>query len=102
MNFDLLDSGSVNLGIVSIKSLKNDIYIGRFFPNDRFENYKPIFLEYELLVESQQFSAVDELELKISSMGFFVVPTGYGGVAFAVFDLQIMRDSISFQIASPD
>jgi len=102
MNFDLLDSGFVNLGIVPISSLKNNIYIGKFFPNDRFENYKPIFLEYELLVESQQFSEVDEMELKIASMRFFVVPKDNGGVAFAVFDLQIMRDSISFQMASPD
>jgi hypothetical protein len=102
MTFDLLDSGFVNLGFVSINSLKNKIYIGKFSPNDRFERYKPIFLEYELLVESQQFSAVDEMELKIASMGFFVVPKNHEGAACAVFDLQIMRDSISFQMASPD
>lgn len=98
MTFDLLDSGLVNLGRVSINSLDNEIYSGKFSPNNRFERYKAMFLEYELLVESQQFSAVDEMELRIEGMGFLVSSGNHEGAARAIFDLQIMRDGISFRM----
>ncbi|WP_395316827.1 hypothetical protein [Variovorax sp. UC74_104] len=101
MIFDLLDSSLANLGMVSINSLKNEIYRGKFSPSRRFEEYKAIFLEYEVLVESQQFSAVDEMESNIASMKFFVVSGSHEDAARAVFDLQIMKGDISFKMASP-
>ncbi|WP_418122078.1 hypothetical protein [Variovorax sp. 160MFSha2.1] len=102
MNFDLLDFAFVDLGVISINSLENGIYIGKFSPNDSFEKYKAIFLEYEILVESQQFSAVDEMDLKFASMGFFVISKSHESAACEIFDLQIMGGNISFRMASSD
>ena len=102
MNFDLLDFSFVDLGVISIDSLEDGIYIGKFYPNDFFDKYKAIFLEYELLVESQQFSAVDEMDSKFASMIFFVISKNHESPACEIFDLQIMGGNISFRMASPD
>jgi len=99
MIFDLLDSSFTNLGVVSIESLENEVCRGKFSPSSLFEKYKNIFLEYEMLVESQQFSAIDKMELNIAGLGFFVVPVGHEGPARAISDLQIMKDGISFKVA---
>ncbi|MET3391576.1 hypothetical protein ABIC33_002215 [Variovorax sp. 1140] len=87
--FNLLDSSVANLGVYRY-FLWRMRYIGENFHQPVvLKNTDPCFWSNEVLVEFQQFSAVDEMESAIAGMGFCVVSGNHEDVCarFLTFKL---------------
>ncbi|WP_437969073.1 hypothetical protein WMF04_07160 [Sorangium sp. So ce260] len=96
----LVDKELRSLGKITIERSRGDLRVGRFEPQDFPNELRALCDEYQDLVESQVFAALDRIELELEAVGFGVLEEG-SGVRTPIADLQITRDNrISYRTSA--
>lgn len=88
----LTDVQGRRLGRVSIDRIEGDRVLGRFTPEDAFDAVRPLFAEFEAVVNDQLFSEADRLSHQIDRLGLSLISADAAG-QLAVCDVQIMAVS---------
>ena len=97
-SYSLRNNNRQHLGDVLITRLGNPWVKGKFAPSAAFAEVRPVFAEFEELVNDQVFALVDGVAEKIDNMGLQVC-AALQGDCVPVFDVQIMNEhDIAFKL----
>lgn len=93
--FALLDRDGHVMGKINIKEIRDDLVLGKFFPEPEFLRLAPLFSEYETAVNQMVFGVLDEFEEAIDQNGLHLCTAEDGKLD--LYDVQIMnKTDISF------
>jgi hypothetical protein len=90
------DAAGNRIGQMVIDQLEGDLVMGRFVPAEGFARIKPLFDEFNELVDNQILSLLDEVDARIDALGLHLCAEG--DLMPAIYDVQIGGGTINFRL----